>query len=82
MWNRVKNAKTGNHTSISGKMPIPFLYFLEKQLASQNMFVVRYSLTVAIVSQQYQELSMQVEIVNNCSIPSMHAARKIPYLSD
>jgi hypothetical protein len=34
---------------------------LEKQLASQNMFVVRYSLTVAIVSQKYQELSMQIE---------------------
>ncbi len=36
-------------------------FILEKQLASQNMFVVRYSLTVAIVTQKYQELSMQVE---------------------
>jgi hypothetical protein len=35
-------------------------FILEKQLASQNMFVVRYYLTVAIVSQKYQELSMQV----------------------
>jgi hypothetical protein len=35
---------------------------LEKQLASQNMFVVRYSLTVTSVSQKYQELSLQVEI--------------------
>jgi hypothetical protein len=35
--------------------------FLAKQLASQNMFVVRYSLTVVIVSQKYRELSMQVE---------------------
>jgi hypothetical protein len=34
---------------------------LEKQLTSQNMFVIRYSLTVAIVSQKYQELSMQVK---------------------
>ncbi len=37
-------------------------FILEKQLASQNMFVVRYSLTVAIISQKYRELSMQVEI--------------------
>jgi hypothetical protein len=37
-------------------------YILEKQLASQNMFVVRYSLTVMIVSQKYQELSLQVKI--------------------
>ena len=36
-------------------------FILEKQLASQNMLVVRYSLTVAIVSQKYQELSLQVE---------------------
>ncbi len=36
-------------------------FILEKQLASQNMFVKRYSLTVAIVSQKYQELSMQVK---------------------
>jgi hypothetical protein len=28
-------------------------FILEKQLASRNMFVVRYSLTVAIVSQKY-----------------------------
>jgi hypothetical protein len=33
---------------------------LEKQLASQNMFVVRYNLTVGVISQKYQELSMQV----------------------
>jgi hypothetical protein len=36
-------------------------FILEKQLASQNMFVVRYSHTVAIVSQKYRELSVQVE---------------------
>ncbi len=36
-------------------------FILVKLLASQNMFVVRYSLTVAIVSQKYRELSMQVE---------------------
>ncbi len=36
-------------------------FFLEKQLASQNMFVIRYSLTVAIVSQEYREFSMQVK---------------------
>ena len=36
-------------------------FILEKQLASQNMFVVRYSLTVSIVSQKYRELSMQVK---------------------
>ena len=36
-------------------------FILDKQLASQNMFVVRYSHTVAIVSQKYWELSMQVE---------------------
>jgi hypothetical protein len=36
-------------------------FILEKQLTSQNMFVVRYSLTVVIVSQKYQELSMQVK---------------------
>jgi hypothetical protein len=36
-------------------------FILEKQLASQNMFVIRYSLTVAIVSQKYQEFSMQVK---------------------
>ncbi len=36
-------------------------FILEKQLASQNNFVVRYSLTVAIVSQKYQELSMEVK---------------------
>jgi hypothetical protein len=41
-------------------MPIPF-FILEKQLASQNMFVIKYSLTVTIVSQKYRELSMQVE---------------------
>jgi hypothetical protein len=35
-------------------------FILEKQLASQNMFVVRYYLTVAIVSQKYRELSLQV----------------------
>ncbi len=35
-------------------------FILEKHLASQNMFVVRYYLTVAILSQKYQELSMQV----------------------
>jgi hypothetical protein len=35
-------------------------FILEKQLASQNMFVVRYSHTVAIISQKYRELSMQV----------------------
>ncbi len=35
---------------------------LEKQLASQNMFVIRYSLTVTIVSQKYRELSLQVKI--------------------
>ncbi len=35
-------------------------FILEKQIASQNMFVIRYYLTVAIVSQNYQELSMQV----------------------
>jgi hypothetical protein len=38
-------------------------FILEKQLTSQNMFVVRYYLTVAIISQKYRELSMQVE---NC----------------
>ncbi len=36
-------------------------FILEKQLAFQNMFVLRYSLTVAIVSQKDRELSMQVE---------------------
>jgi hypothetical protein len=35
-------------------------FILEKQLASQNMFVVRYYLTVAIVAQKYQELFMHV----------------------
>jgi hypothetical protein len=35
-------------------------FILEKQLDSQNMFVVRYYLTVAIVSQKYRELSMRV----------------------
>jgi hypothetical protein len=35
-------------------------FILEKQFASQNMFIVRYYLTVAIVSQKYRELSMQV----------------------
>ncbi len=35
-------------------------FILEKQLASRNMFVVRYCLTVAVVSQKYRELSMQV----------------------
>jgi hypothetical protein len=40
------------------------------------------NLSVAIVSQEYGELSMQVEIVNNCSIPSTHAVRKITFLSD
>jgi hypothetical protein len=35
-----------------------------------------------IVSQKNQELSMQVDIVNNCSIPSKHAKRKIADLSD
>jgi hypothetical protein len=34
------------------------------------------------VSQKNQELSMQVENVNDCSIPSMHADRKITDLSD
>ncbi len=34
---------------------------LEKQIARQNMFVVRYSLTVVIVSQKYREFSMQEE---------------------
>jgi hypothetical protein len=37
-------------------------FILEKQLASQNMFVVRYSLTVTIVLQKYRELSLQVEM--------------------
>ncbi len=37
-------------------------FILEKQFPSQNMFVVRYSLTVMIVSQKYQEHSLQVEI--------------------
>ncbi len=37
-------------------------FILEKQLASQNMFVVRYIPTVTIVSQKYRELSLQVEI--------------------
>ncbi len=41
-----------------------------------------YSLTVTIVSQKYQELSVQVEKVNNRSIPSTHAERKITDLSD
>jgi hypothetical protein len=36
-------------------------FILEKQLANQNMFVLRYSLTVMIVSQKYRELSMQVK---------------------
>jgi hypothetical protein len=36
-------------------------FILEKQIASQNMFVKRYSLTVGIVSPKDQELSMQVE---------------------
>ena len=50
-----------------------------------------YNLTVTIVSQKYQELSLQVELVNNHIIPSMQAERKItvhshkhsftPYLS-
>jgi hypothetical protein len=40
----------------------PFRFFiLERQLTSQNMFVVRYSVTVAIVSQKFRELSMQVK---------------------
>jgi hypothetical protein len=37
-------------------------FILEKQLTRQNMFVIRYSLTDAIISQKYQELSLQVEI--------------------
>jgi hypothetical protein len=35
-----------------------------------------------IVSQKYQELSVQVEISDICSIPSTHAERKITDLSD
>jgi hypothetical protein len=31
-------------------------FILEKQLTCQNMFVVRYSLTVTIVPQKYREL--------------------------
>jgi hypothetical protein len=42
------------------KCLFPF-FILEKQLTSQNMFVIRYSLTVTIVSQKYRELSLQVE---------------------
>ncbi len=40
-----------------------------------------YNLTVMMVSQIYRELSLQVELVNNCSIPSMHAERKITVCS-
>ena len=35
------------------------------------------NLSVAIVSQKYQEFSMQVEIMNNCIIPSTHAIKKL-----
>jgi hypothetical protein len=35
-----------------------------------------------IVSQKYQELSMQVDIVNDRSIPLMNAERKNTDLSD
>ncbi len=36
-----------------------------------------YRPTVTIVSQKYRELSLQVDLVNNHSIPSTHAERKI-----
>jgi hypothetical protein len=44
--------------------------------------VSSYSLTVTIVSQKYQELSVQVEINEYHSIPSTHAEQKITDLSD
>ncbi len=40
-----------------------------------------YRLTVTIISQKYWELSLQIEISENRSIPSMHAKRKITICS-
>ena len=42
--NRVKNANTGNHTLISSTMLIGF-FILEKQLASQKLFLIRSKLS-------------------------------------
>ncbi len=129
--NRVKNANTCNHTLISWKMLIPFLFFLRNNsrakisfcyCVSLSSFVWIYNHTVTIVTQtcwnwliiivflddnslRFRILSQKIsrpsptfwlrsflkniknflrkeKIVNNRSIPSMHAIRKITTLSD
>ncbi len=85
MWNRVNNANTGNHTLISWTMLIGF-FILEKQLVSQDMFLVRskLSITAYLFLVLYRSTSLQsllflknvetflckYKLVNNCSIPS------------
>ena len=60
MWNCVKNANTGNHTLISWTILIGF-FFLEKQLASQDMFIIRSELstTAYIFLVLYRSTSLQ-----------------------
>jgi hypothetical protein len=57
----MSNMRTPAITLCLPEKCLSHFFILEKQRASQNMFVVRYSLTVAIVSQKYRELSMQVK---------------------
>ncbi len=59
--NRVKNENTGNHTLISWTMLILGFFILKKQLASQDVFLVRskLSITVYLFLLLYRSTSLQ-----------------------
>ncbi len=51
MWNRVKNANTGNQCLLG-------FFILEKQLASQNVFLIRFELSITAYLLYYIDLHL------------------------